>query len=140
MRNRLLLCITTAAFLCIVVSCNDTGTSVNKLELSGTYTYKGYDTSGVLTSTGTLILKRTNSQLTGKLTIGSSNQADSVEGRVVEPDTIELYSNPHQVVLNYILWRGIRNDGSIRGEIFSVRFDPGGQLRIGSFVAIKLSD
>lgn len=120
MRNTSLVC-TTTAFVCLVASCNDIGTSVNKLELSGTYTFKGYATSGVLTSTGTLVLERRDSQLTGKLTIGSSSQADSLEGRLVEPDTIELYSNPHQVVLNFILLRGTRNDGSIRGEIYSVK-------------------
>lgn len=127
--------------MALTSSCEDGGIAVDTTDISGTYSYRQFDTTGVQTSSGTLLLRRQDSHLTGQFNIVGSSQVDSIEGSVIEPDTIEFHSHPRRVVLNYALWRGTRDDGIIQGEVFSSRYNPPTiPLRNGTFLAVKVNN
>lgn len=135
MRQGMVLLIATVGFLPFVSSCKDLGTPTSKTEISGTYAYKAFDLSGVQVDSGTLVLRRSDSQLSGELHTGEGIKI--FEGRVLDSAKIELYEPSRSP---YTLLWGAKDDGTIRGDVLYDDEGPLGPRRIGTFRAERIGD
>lgn len=123
----------------LITSCkNDGGTSTGNTDISGTYSYKGFDTTNTEVSSGTLVLRQTNSELNGDKNITGSIEAGTgtIQGRVVKSDTINLFLNPQQV--GSVELQGAKGDETIHGDR---RLNTGASpisRKIGTFRAIRV--
>jgi hypothetical protein len=135
MRHAPVLLITMVGLLAFVNSCKDFGTSLATTGTSGTYSYKDFNLTGVQIASGILVLRGSDSLLTGELRI--EQQVIVFEGRVQESTRIELFEVqriPRTVLL------GVKDDGTIRGDVY---FDTGARpapIREGTFRAERIGN
>jgi hypothetical protein len=104
------LLITIMGFLPFLISCEDLGTGT---EISGTYSYAAFDLNGTQVASGTLVLRRTDSQMNGQLHTGE--EVIAFEGRVIDSTTIELWEDTQRLGATGL--RGSKDDGTVHGDI-----------------------
>jgi len=78
-------------FAFIFFSCKNSIVSPNEFT-SGVYNYVAYDTLGIITTTGSLILSRNDSKISGTWSFNDGNSGDLV-GKI-DKDSIELELYP----------------------------------------------
>ena len=123
-------------FLFVFFACKDSGVSPCEFK-SGTYNYISYDTLGIMATTGSLILSRSDSKISGTWNFNDGRSGNLV-GKI-DKDSIELYLYPggvdHYLTLmgkfsnniytgKWILYGwGIRGKGTFKAQ-YQMRMAP----------------
>ena len=124
---------TMVAFLFLLSSCKDFGVPESRVEISGTYSYTAFNLSGTEVASGTLVIARIDSRLSGELTI--SGNIKTLEGRV---DSSRIELSDSQIPSTILV--GWKQDGTIEGDVFFESGGPPVARRIGTFHAGRIGN
>jgi hypothetical protein len=120
MRYKALGIIVVVSLLSMLSSCQNSGVGPALFDVSGTYAYQAFDSSGSASDSGTLIITQTDSTIGGEIRTNSISIA--IQGEVNDTGYVQFTENPAKVLSH--IWYGTDKGGVITGN---VEVDTGGR-------------
>jgi len=113
MRYIMLFIVIMSGGLFLLSSCDNSNVGPYMIEISGTYAYQIFDSSGTVSDTGILVLNQVDSTLAGE--IHSQTESYMIRGQVNSSGYVQFSEKPEKILSPF--WYGFWQSNTIRGYV-----------------------